>query len=239
MAELHVLIPAAGRGSRAGLPYPKTLYPVDGIPILHRLLDVLTPYDATPTLVVSPQGEPLIRESLIQVAAGAHLVIQPEPRGMGDAVLRFVASPVFDHAEHLLLAWGDLVSLQPETVSMLVDRHFECDNDFTFVTRLVDHAYTRVHRDEAGRVVAVLETREEGMTDPGPGERDIGVFAFRRDPVFEMLQAHLPGKYGACTGEHGFLYVIQHLVHGGAPVDALPVATPLDLVSLNRLSDLH
>ena len=32
MADFRVLIPAAGRGTRAGLPYPKTLYPVDGHP---------------------------------------------------------------------------------------------------------------------------------------------------------------------------------------------------------------
>ena len=38
MDDFRVLIPAAGLGTRAGLPYPKTLYPVDGTPILHRLL---------------------------------------------------------------------------------------------------------------------------------------------------------------------------------------------------------
>ena len=238
MADFRVLIPAAGRGTRAGLPYPKTLYPVDGTPILHRLMAVLNIYDPFPTVIVSPQGEPLIRDSLGQAGLDAHLVIQPEPRGMGDSVLRFELSPVASEASHILLAWGDLVGLQPLTVSELVASHIKYNNDFTFVTRLVDQAYTLVKRDEEGRVVEVAETREQGITDPQSGEREIGLFAFRKQPVFEMLKAHLPGKFGIKTGEHGFLYAIEHLARSGAKVDALPIATELDLVSLNSLSDI-
>ena len=238
MAELRVLIPAAGRGSRAGLPYPKTLYPINCTPILHRLLTVLNPFDSTPTVVVSLQGEPLIRDSLEQAGLIAHLVVQPEPRGMGDAVLRFEQSPASSDAEHILLAWGDLVYLQADTVSALVQSHIACHNDFTFVTRLVDHAYTRVQRDEAGQVVSVSETREQGVTNPQSGEREIGLFAFRKQPVFEALRADVPGKFGFSTREHGFLYVVEHLVRNCAKVEALPIATELDLVSLNSISDL-
>ena len=239
MADFSVLIPAAGRGTRAGLPYPKTLYPVDGTPILHRLLAVLSIYDPIPTVVVSPLGESLIRESLHQAGLDAHLVIQPEPRGMGDAVLRFEYSPVASEANHVLLAWGDLAHLQTSTVSILAKSHIDCDNDFTFPTRLVDRAYTQVQRDRAGRVVAVSETREQGVTDPQPGEREIGLFAFRKQPVFEMLQADLPGKLGSATCEHGFLYVIEHLARSGAKVEALSIATELDLISLNSICDLN
>ena len=238
MADFCVLIPAAGRGTRAGLPYPKTLYPVDGTPILHRLLAVFSDYDSIPTVVVSPQGEPLIRDSLEQAALEAHLVIQPEPLGMGDAVLRFERSPVANKADHILLAWGDLAHPQASTVSALAQSHINCDNDFTFVTRHVERAYTQVQRDRASRVVAVSETREQGVADPQPGEREIGLFAFRKQPVFEMLQADLPGKFGSATGEHGFLYVIEHLARSGAKVSALPIATELDLISLNSISDL-
>jgi len=239
MAELRVLIPAAGRGSRAGLPYPKTLYPVDGIPILHRLLAALNPYDANPTVVVSPQGKPLVFTSLQQAAFNAHLVVQAAPRGMGDAVLCFEQSPAAGHAEHILLAWGDLANLQPRTVASLVEAHNAADNDFTFVTRVVDQAYTPVQRDMSGKVVSVRETREQGVSVCQPGERDIGLFVFRQQPVFSALQADLPGKIGGATGEHGFLYVIEHLVRSGYRVDALPIATQQDLFSLNALADLE
>ena len=61
MDDFRVLIPAAGLGTRAGLPYPKTLYPVYGTPILHRLLTLTL--QSHPPVVVGLQGEPLIRDS--------------------------------------------------------------------------------------------------------------------------------------------------------------------------------
>lgn len=239
MNNLRVLIPAAGRGSRAGLPYPKTLYPVDGTPILHRLFEVLSFYDANPTVVVSPQGEPLIRSSLHQSGYNANLVVQPQASGMGDAVLCFQQSPAAAHAEHVLMVWGDLANLQPRTVASLVHSHFSSNNDFTFVTRLVDQAYTIVQRDASNKVLSVRETREQGSAECEPGERDIGLFMFRPQPVFTILQSDCPERYGRSTGEHGFLYVIEYLAASGFLVDALPIATDDDLVSLNALSDLR
>ena len=239
MAELSVLIPAAGRGSRAGLPYPKTLFPVDGTPILHRLLAVMSPYDARPTVVVSPQGESMIRMSLDKAGLNALCVLQAEPLGMGNAVLCSDQSPTISQAEHILLAWGDIVNLQSFTVSSLVDSHFANDNDFTFVTSVVDQAYTIVHRDATGNVLSVSESREDGSSNASCAERDIGLFIFRRKPVFSILRADLNGRFGTTTGEHGFLYVIEHLVRSGFRVSGLPIASVEDLVSLNALSDLN
>ena len=36
------VIAAAGLGTRSGLKYPKTLYEIDGVPILKKILDNLT-----------------------------------------------------------------------------------------------------------------------------------------------------------------------------------------------------
>lgn len=238
MVELRALIAAAGRGSRAGLPYPKTLYPVQGVPILLRLAAVLTPFDTSPTVIVNPAGEQPIRECLLGVGIQARIVVQPEPLGMGDAVLCFVQSSAFDLADHLLLVWGDIPFIQTETVAAVVQAHFEHDNDFTFATRVVDSAYTVVSRDSDGRVKGVFETREQGIAQPQAGERDVGLFVFRKDVTLAALREELPGKFGRATGEHGFLYVIGHLAERGLRVEALPVATELDLVSLNSLSDL-
>jgi bifunctional UDP-N-acetylglucosamine pyrophosphorylase/glucosamine-1-phosphate N-acetyltransferase len=238
MSNLRVVIAAAGRGSRAGLPYPKTLYPVKGVPILLRILELLMPYDANPTVVVSPLGEAPIRDCLTSAGLAAHLVMQPSANGMGDAVLRFTNSPAFETAEHLLLVWGDIPLIQPETVKVLVQTHFVNGNDFTFATRQVDSAYTVVTRDQVGRVLGVVETREVGLDQQQQGERDIGLFVFRKDVTLTTLSEDLSGKFGKSTGEHGFLYVIEHLAKRGLRVEALPIATKQDLVSLNRLEDL-
>jgi bifunctional UDP-N-acetylglucosamine pyrophosphorylase / glucosamine-1-phosphate N-acetyltransferase len=56
--------------------------------------------------------------------------------------------------------------------------------------------------------------------------------------VLPLLAQRLEGAFGRSTGEHGFLYVVRHLADRGLKVEALPVAQEIDLVSLNRLSDL-
>jgi bifunctional UDP-N-acetylglucosamine pyrophosphorylase/glucosamine-1-phosphate N-acetyltransferase len=237
MPELRVLIAAAGRGSRAGLPYPKTLHPVRGKPILVRLIELLAPIDPRPTIIVSPEGRAPIQACLDEAGLSADLVEQPAPTGMGDAILCFRDAPAAAQAENLLLVWGDIPLIQPGTIAALVDAHLGHGNDFTFVTRHVDQAYTFVTRSADGAVLALDETREAGV-EPGPGERDIGLFAFRTAPVLKLLAERLSGATGRATGEHGFLYIVRHLAARGYKVEALPVATELDLVSLNRLSDL-
>jgi bifunctional UDP-N-acetylglucosamine pyrophosphorylase/glucosamine-1-phosphate N-acetyltransferase len=236
--ELRVLIAAAGTGSRAALPYPKTLHPVLGEPILVRLIRLLRHLDPHPTVIVSPGGEALVAQCLDEHRLQAELVRQEAPTGMGDAVLRFRDASSFGTAEHVLLVWGDIPLIQPETVERMCARHFSNGNDFTFVTRHVERAYTIVSRNADGAVASVVETRETGA-EPEPGEREIGLFLFRARPVLDLLAGRLPGSISASTGEHGFLYIIGYLANAGHRVEALPIATELDLISLNRLQDLE
>jgi bifunctional N-acetylglucosamine-1-phosphate-uridyltransferase/glucosamine-1-phosphate-acetyltransferase GlmU-like protein len=237
MPELRVLIAAAGTGSRAGLPYPKTLHPVLGRPILLRLLDLLRPLDPRPAVIVSPAGRPPIEQCLAEAGIEAELIEQPAPTGMGDAILRFRDASGAVETQHLLAVWGDIPLLEPGTVDGLRAAHFAHGADFSFPTRRVDSAYTIVERDPAGRVTGLVETREAGL-EPAPGERDIGLFIFRTGPVLDLLARDLDGARGRATGEHGFLYIVRHLAERGYKVEAVPIATERDLVSLNRLSDL-
>ena len=239
MPELRVLIAAGGKGSRAGLPYPKTLYAVQGKPILVRIHELLADLDPCPTVIVSLSGQADVAACLAQKRLAAHIVVQTEPRGMGDAVLQFRLSPAYPASSDVLLVWGDIPFIQPQTVVAVVEAHRQTDNDFTFATRRADSAYTIVTRDDEGNVLRVSETREMGAAAPQPGERDMGLFVFRKDPVFDLLQQDLSGRVGMTTGEHGFLYVIEHLVARGYRVQGLPVATELDMVSLNALKDIE
>jgi bifunctional UDP-N-acetylglucosamine pyrophosphorylase/glucosamine-1-phosphate N-acetyltransferase len=237
--KIRALIAAAGRGTRAGLPYPKTLFPIKGVPILIRIARLLQPLDQSPTVIVSPEGKDLIAQCLRDYALAAELVIQSEPRGMGNAVLRFTDSSAFNETEHVVLIWGDIPFVQSKTLDALVTAHLKHQNDFTLATRTVERAYTIVSRDQQGSVIGVSETRELGLLSPSRGERDIGLFIFRKQPVFDALNEDLPGKFGKTTGEHGFLYVIEHLVRRGCRVEALEIATETDLISLNSMADIH
>ncbi len=237
MSEIRVLIAAAGRGSRSGLSYPKTLYPVLGKPILVRLIELLRAIDPRPTVVISPEGRPAVAACLATHRLEVDLVEQDQPTGMGDAILCFRNAPAYAGAKHLLLVWGDLPLLQWDTVRQLCERHLTHANDFTLVSRHVQKAYTIISRRADGSVDSVEETRETER-EARPGERDIGVFVFRTELVLPLLEQRLPGAIGQVTGEHGFLYIIRRLVERGCRVEALPIASEFDLISLNKISDL-
>ena len=237
MDRIRALVAAAGAGKRAGLPYPKTLYPVRGRPILLRLFDRLLKFDPVPTVIVSPDGLEAVRACLAEAGFAADLLIQEQPTGMGDAVLEFERAAARPDADHLILVWGDLAGLRQETLDAMVDTHLRHGNDFTFVTAVVDEAYTIVERTQDGAVKSVAETRQL-QTEPGPGERDIGLFIFRPEPILALLSERLAGAVGQATGEHGFLYLIRHATERGLKVEALPIAGTMDLISMNRITDL-
>ena len=44
-----------------------------------------------------------------------------------------------------------------------------------------------------------------------------------------MLQEDLPGKTSKFTGEHGFLYIIKHLVQNNLEVEAIKIAKTIKL----------
>ena len=238
MSDYSVLIAAAGNGTRSGLSYPKTLYPVRGKPILIHLLALFSSFSSSSSVVVSPKGKNKVHECLQESNFHPHLITQPSPKGMGDAVLQFTNSPDFYSTKNLILVWGDIPFIQVATVSEMIRIHEIHNNDFTFPTRIVDSAYTYVLRDQNNRLVEVIETRELGIEKPSFGERDIGLFVFKTDLVINMLQKELQSKYGKASGEHGFLYIIKELILQGAKVEALPIATDKDLISLNYIKDV-
>ena len=238
MPKLAALIAAAGMGSRSGLKFPKTLFLIKNRSILSRIFNAIHKFDSKPTIIASPYGHSLIKEHIDSLNLNAYFAIQQSPKGMGDAVLQMRSSQAYFKAGHILLIWGDIPFLQQETLNKLIDYHFEHNNDFTFPTLQTESAYTIVQRDKHHQVKKVIETRENLNFKVESGERDIGVFLFKKDLIFNILNEDLSNKYSQATKEHGFLYIIEHLVDRGYKVEALSCATALDSVSLNSIKDV-
>jgi bifunctional UDP-N-acetylglucosamine pyrophosphorylase / glucosamine-1-phosphate N-acetyltransferase len=236
--KISVLIPAAGKGSRSGLEYPKSLFLIQGKPILVRIHERILSIDKEPTIVINPIDQILFEAAMLKYNAQFEFLFQETPKGMGDAVLQFKKSEKYDETENILLVWGDIPFLQERTINKLIRCHFSNNNHFTFVTIKAKSPYTIVKRDRAGNVKGVLETREMGV-EASEGESDIGLFIFNKDIVFKVLEKDLIGKYGESTKEHGFLYIIEHLYKNDYKIEAIPVATELDAISFNQRSDIE
>lgn len=233
--QFRVLIPAAGRGSRSGLSYPKSLYRIDGVPILIRICRTFAAYDSRPVLVINSAQQPLFEEVFAEFGMQAAFVYQDDPKGMGDAILQ--SDAIIAPGTHILLVWSDIPLLSADTVRHLVHCHTACANDFSLITSVGDNCYTIVDR-EGGRLKSIKETRALGIPPAKYGERDIGLFAFRKDAVFPLLAEDLGKSYENGKNEHGFLYVVEKLAERGNKIEGYPVALPNDILSFNTPEDL-
>ncbi len=236
--SIKVIIPTAGKGTRSGLNYPKTLYKVDGKEILLHILELTNHLDRNPTIIVSRNGFSIIKNFLDLKKINAELIIQDSPKGMGDALLQFKKSCYYEKTENILLIWGDIPFIKISTIESIITCHFENKNAFTLISKHVNKAYTLIKRDKNNKIIHIKETREEGEA-PTSGERDIGLFLFKKKIVFQFLQKELSGKYGKASNEHGFLYIVEHLAKKGYKIEALPIAEAKELISLNYMSDLE
>lgn len=198
---------------------------------------MLKVYDSRPAVVVSPSGQARIQGELSNFSLDAELILQERPLGMGDAVLRLIHSQL-EPTKHVLLVWGDIPFIQRETVEELVQEHFRRDSDFSMATRIVDEPYTLVIRDAGDHVVSVEETKLTGNSYPS-GEREIGLFIFKRDSVIPELSKLAEDSDQSSSSEFGFLPVIGQLASKGLRIVALPIAKKIELISLNFLRDLE
>ncbi|MEO6967650.1 MAG: bifunctional UDP-N-acetylglucosamine diphosphorylase/glucosamine-1-phosphate N-acetyltransferase GlmU [Rhodanobacteraceae bacterium] len=155
IADLHVIVLAAGEGKRMKSELPKVLLPLAGRPLLAHVLDTARALSPDAIHVVHGHRGEQVRDAF---AAQADLrwVHQPQQRGTGDAV-RLALAGVPERARVLVL-YGDVPLLRAETLRALI----EAEAPLALLSAdLSDPAgYGRVLRDGLGRVRAVVEEKD-------------------------------------------------------------------------------
>jgi len=238
--NVSAVIAAAGKGTRSKLNFPKCLFKIEDREILGRILDALPNNLHSKNIIVSNDGYKPIASYINNLKVkDIHLIIQEKQLGMGNAILQLydIQSTL---ANNILLMWGDLPFISGESIESLLSYHFNEKNDFSFLTLMSKNVYTLVERDNLGNIQRVIESKELNDLKKIPilGERDIGVFIFKRDIILEYLQRDLNNKFGPKSGEHGFLYVIEHLVNDGYKVGGIETHNEIEGVSFNALEDI-
>ena len=175
---IKVIIAAAGKGTRSKLNYPKTLFKIEGVPILIRLLKATWHIDSEPIIIVSEEGRKPIGEVIEEFGFSSRILVQKNQLGMGDAVLQCRKYRNIKKIENSLLLWGDLPFIKKRTLNKLIDLHLKDNSDFSFPTIVSPDPYTLVKRDIDQGVVDLIELKNSPRMIPIEGERDIGVFIF-------------------------------------------------------------
>ena len=187
-ARLHVLVLAAGKGTRMKSALPKVLHRLSGRPLIDYVLraaETLQP--ASLTLVVGHNGEAV--KTALSGRPGVRFVVQEPQLGTAHAVLQ--AEPVLGSQRgNLLLLSGDVPLLTPSTLGRLVATHQESGAAATILTATVErpYGYGRIVRNR-GQITRIVEERDASPSERTIREINTGVYAFDLEPLFPALQS--------------------------------------------------
>jgi bifunctional UDP-N-acetylglucosamine pyrophosphorylase/glucosamine-1-phosphate N-acetyltransferase len=198
MSDLHVVILAAGKGTRMKSDRPKVLHEIAGRSLIDRVLaaaDGLTP--ATTTIVVGHGAED-VKEALGS-RPGRHFVVQEPQLGTGHALLQ--TAPVLGGKQGtVVLLSGDVPLLRQQTLEDLVHTHTEAGAAATVLTAVVDrpYGYGRIVRTQ-GRITRIVEERDASPAQRSIHEINSGIYAFDVEPLFDSLD-----KIGADNAQNEY-----------------------------------
>ena len=238
MKSRHLVVPAAGLGTRLGAGRPKLLVPVGGAPMIDRLLDLFRDYVGAATIVVHPSFEIEVRAHLA-AHPSVSLAVQHEPTGMLDAIMLADAGVRRVPPDEVWIVWCDQVAIHPTTIRTLA-RTTASKPGAALVFPTVRRAspYIHLQRDPDGRIVRILH-RREGDSMPAEGESDMGLFAMPTPSFTDLLPQYAATVApGAATRERNFLPFIAWASRAHDVV-TFPAVDEMEAVGVNTPEELQ
>jgi len=156
---LNVVILAAGMGKRMQSDCPKVLHEIAGKPMLLHLLETARTLEPDRLIMVVGHGQDQIRAAL-KTQPDVVFAEQAPPMGTGHAVSQAVAHLLSDgKADATMVLYGDVPLVQAETLQALLGGS---DGGLALLTETMDNptGYGRIVRDEAQRVVSIVEEKD-------------------------------------------------------------------------------
>jgi bifunctional UDP-N-acetylglucosamine pyrophosphorylase/glucosamine-1-phosphate N-acetyltransferase len=187
MDNLHIVILAAGKGTRMRSDRPKILHELAGRSLIEHVLRTIHPLNALNTVLVVGHGADDVRSALA-ARTDLQFVVQSPQLGTGHALLQ--ARPVLEGLSgDVLLLYADVPLLQTSTLSRLAEHHNASSAAATILTaELPDpYGYGRIVRDHEGKVARIVEERDASADERRIREINSGIYAFALAPLFDAL----------------------------------------------------
>ena len=186
-APIHVVILAAGKGTRMKTTRPKLLHELAGLPLVrHAIRTAQSLQPETITLVLGYQAE-AVRGALADVPDLQFTVQEPQ-LGTGHAVLQSEEALRGRHGT-LVLLYGDVPLVRPESLRRLVSHHEATGAAATVVTAVAERpdGLGRILR-EHGAIIGIVEERDATPEQRAIREINSGIWAFAVEGLFDHLR---------------------------------------------------
>lgn len=204
--KTHVVIMAAGKGTRMKSELPKVLHTIAGKTLIERVLEAVHRIDTEPTVVVGYKAE----EVIAKTGEKNHYVVQKEQWGTGHAVSVAVKHLEGRRIDQLIVVPGDHPLLSTDTLRELAEAQASTGATIVLGTILVpDFEDWRASFVEAGRVVRdaddnVLRITERKDATPAELEiKELNVSFYCFD--FAWLQEHIDALSNANASKEYYL----------------------------------
>jgi len=233
--SLHVVILAAGKGTRMKSARPKVLHPLVGRPLIEHVLATTDALRADQTILVVGHGAPDVRAALAGRTT-LEFVVQSPQLGTGHALLQ-TESLLSGKKGTVLLLYADVPLLSPSTLSRLLELHRSKRAAATVLTTAVDdpYGYGRIVRDGEGRVARIVEERDASGDERAIREINSGVYAFELARLFESLRGLAADN---AQGEYYLTDLVAMYRQRNLGVEALCLDSPDELRGINSRVDL-
>ncbi len=186
-SPLYLVILAAGKGTRMKSDKAKVLHEVFYAPMLHHVLDAVSPLRATKSIVIVGHQRDAVRESLS--AYRVDLAIQEEQLGTGHAVL--CAEPAIDTMKGcVMILNGDTPLIRPETLQAMIESHKKQKSTLTVMTTILDDPthYGRIISSDKGTVLAIVEEKDTNSEEKKIREINAGIYCIDTEFLFTHLR---------------------------------------------------
>ena len=231
---IHIVILAAGKGTRMKSSRPKVLHSVAGMPMLEcvlRTAAVLNP--SSTTVVIGHQADSVA--GALGHRAGLQVAVQEPQLGTGHALLQ--AKPLLKGCRGtLLLLSADVPLLRPRTLDRLARTHERAGAAASILTAVVDQSagYGRIIRS-GNQIVRIVEERDATAEERAVREISTGIYAFDLAPLFDALAAL--GKDNA-QGEYYLPDLVAAYREAGRRVESVVVDDAQETRGINSLEEL-
>ncbi len=234
MADLHIVVLAAGKGTRMKSGLPKVLHQAAGLPLIdHVLRTAAFVRPASIVVVVGHQANQL--QEALSGRPGLAFAVQEPQLGTGHALLQ-VEPRLRDARGTLLLLSGDVPLLRAATVERLIRTHEERSAAATVLTALVTNpdGYGRVVRS-AGDIVAIVEHKDASPAELAIHEINSGIYAFDIAPLFAAI-----GAIGSANaqGEYYLPDLVRIYRGRGLRVETVRLDDPTEILGVNSRKEL-
>jgi bifunctional UDP-N-acetylglucosamine pyrophosphorylase/glucosamine-1-phosphate N-acetyltransferase len=235
MADVHVVVLAAGKGTRMKSALPKVLHRAGDLSLIEHVFRAAAAVSpGSITVIVGHQAD-AVREAL-PIRLGLGFALQEPQLGTGHALLQ--AEPALrGRTGTVVLLSGDVPLLRGATLETLVRTHVGRGAAATVLTATVDdpHGYGRIVRDPDGGIAAIVEHRDANDDQRRIAEINSGIYAFDLAPLFEALRSIAASN---AQGEYYLPDLVSIYRARGLPVETVVADDAREILGVNSRKEL-